>query len=780
MGNCRAAVSAVFAACLLGCVPSAMSASAPPDAGPAAGAPPRAGSAPGAAPRLDPPGLALDPILAATLDEAARRDQAGGERPRTRHLLGDGQARYTNRLVLETSPYLRQHSHNPVNWFPWGEEAFASAQREGKPVFLSIGYSTCHWCHVMEEESFEDEEIARALNQRFIAIKVAREESPAVDALYMSAVQLMYGSGGWPMTLVLTPEREPFFAATYLPARDGDRGRGTGLLTVVNRLAELWTQDPAKAKELAARVVAAVREEAKAGGGGSLPGPEALDAAVAELASRFDAAHGGFGSAPKFPRPVELELLARVVRRSGDARARTMLERTLDGMALGGIHDPLGGGFHRYSTDARWRVPHFEKMLYDNAQLAMIYLTGWQISGNARFAEVARQTLSYLDREMSAPEGGFTSATDADSAAPDGRREEGRFFTWTPAELALVLGAGRAPAAARCFGVTAAGDLDGRSVLHLDDRAADAPAITSAVCEAARRDLFAARARRPPPLRDDKVIAAWNGLAVSAFARGALVLGEPALAARAERAAAFLLGPMRPDGRLRRSYRAGKPGQPGTLDDHAFLIQGLLDLLEATHSPRWLEAAIAEQRVLDQHFSDPRGGWFLSADDGEALLTREKPAYDGAEPAGNSVAALSSLRLAEFTGNDLFRRVGEGALRALAGRLGLAMPALLGALDYATDQALEIVLVAPRGGSAEALEGVVRRTFVPNHVLAAAVEGDDLTAQARLVPLLEGKRAQGGKATAYVCRGRVCKLPTSDPKVLAEQLAPRPPMGPHR
>jgi hypothetical protein len=496
----------------------------------------------------------------------------------------------------------------------------------------------------MEEESFEDEEIAQAINARFIAIKVDREERPAVDALYMSAVQLMNGNGGWPMTLVLTPEREPFFAAIYLPPRDGARGSGAGLLTVLRQLSDAWQQEPARAKELATRVVAALRKEASGTSDGKdLPKAQAISAAVAQLAARFDAQHGGFGNAPKVPRPVELELLARAARRFGDVHAREMLTKTLDAMAAGGIHDQLGGGFHRYATDARWRVPHFEEMLYDNAQLVVLYLEAFQLTGEQRFAEVARVILGYLDREMSAPGGGFASATDADSAGPDGKREEGRFFTWTPAELTEALGPAKGAVAALCFGVAGSGDLDGRTVLHLDERASGAPASGGPECESARIALLAVRARRPPPLRDDKVIAAWNGLAVSAFARGALVLGDPAFAARAGRAAEFVLGPMRPGGRMRRSFRAGVPGQPATLDDHAFVIQGLLDLHEATHAPRWLEAALAEQRVLDAHFADPRGGWFFSADDAEALLAREKPAYDGAELAGNSVVILNVL-----------------------------------------------------------------------------------------------------------------------------------------
>jgi hypothetical protein len=686
---------------------------------------------------------------------------------------GEAGPGFTNRLARESSPYLLQHAHNPVDWFPWGEEAFARARAEGKPIFLSIGYSTCHWCHVMERESFEDLEVARELNDHFVAIKVDREERPAVDAAYMSALQLMTGQGGWPMTLVLDHDRRPFFAATYLPARDGDRKGATGLLTVLRELRAAWDQDRARVATVAAEVAAKLQAGSGPSARGALPGPEALAEAIGRLGRAYDPEDGGFGGGPKFPSPPILELLARAYRRTGDPGALEMLERTLARMAAGGIQDQLGGGFHRYSTDSRWRVPHFEKMLYDNAQLASVYLTAFQLTGRPELGEVARRTLDYLDRELGDPSGGFQSATDADSAAPGGGKEEGRFFTWRPEELRAALGPGRAGEAAACFGVTEEGDLDGRSVLHAP-AGGWAPA-QRVRCEALRPALLAARARRPAPDRDGKVVAAWNGLAVSAFARGARVLDEPRYAARAARAMAHLLGPMSPGHRLVRSWREGHPGQPGTLDDHALVAQGALDLFEATQELRWLRAAQDLLRELERRFRDPAGGYFLSAQDGERLIAREKPGYDGAEPSGNAVAALDLLRLAELTGDPAWRASALATIEAFAGRLdGEATPAMLAAVDFASDQPLELVLVAPRRGDARALLGAVRRVYLPNSVLVVATEGEDLAEKARLIPLLEQRGALRGRATAYVCRGTVCDLPTGDPTALAAQLARRP------
>jgi uncharacterized protein YyaL (SSP411 family) len=738
-------------------------------------------------PGLGPPSKAMENHLAAALHQ-----KGPAYRPRTRHLLPGGQPRFTNRLILETSPYLLQHAHNPVNWYRWGDEPFERARKEGKPVLVSVGYSTCHWCHVMERESFEDEEIAAYLNTHFVCIKVDREERPDVDELYMGAVQLITGRGGWPMTVVMTPDRRPFFAGTYFPPRDGGPRGGTGFLTVLREIISVHKGKPERIRELATRVTERLQAVAAAGRPGDLPGPPAIRSAAQELAEAFDPVHGGFGGAPKFPTPPTLMLLARYHRRTGDPQALRMLVLTLTRMARGGIRDQIGGGFHRYATDRAWQVPHFEKMLYDNAQLAVVYLEAHQLTGRADLATVAREILDELDQGMSHPDGGFFSAFDADSPVPGGapaadggghaREHEGWFYTWTPAELAAVLDAEHAAAVTTFFGVTPAGNFEGRNILHVAmspelaaAKLGTTPAALERTLAEARGQLAAARARRPPPLRDDKVIASWNGLALSAFARGAMVLGEPRYAARAVRAADFMLQRMRTkDGLLHRTYREGQARNPGILDDHAFVAQGLLDLFEATHEPRWLSAAVDLHELLARRFLDRQhGGFFLTALGDEKLLTRSKPQNDGAEPSGNSVAMLNLLRLAELSGKPAHRQEAERGLRALATAMksGSSAALLLSALDFYLDTPLEIALVAPVGGSAAALEQVVHRAFVPNRVLLVTSEGAALGGLAPQVPLLEGKVAQGGRPTAYVCREQRCELPTTDPVVLARQLA---------
>ena len=723
------------------------------------------------------------PELAAQLS-AAWDQRPADYKPRTRHLNPDGTPQYTNRLFLSASPYLLQHAHNPVNWYPWGDEAFAAAKRLNRPVLLSVGYSTCHWCHVMEEESFEDEEIARYINEHYVAIKVDREERPDIDAVYMSAVQELTGSGGWPMTVWLTADRQPFYGGTYFPPRDGVHGAGTGFLTVLKKLAVVYHDQPQQVAEAAASLAATVRGNLAGGAAGDLPAATALDQAAAYYREHYDTASGGLRRRRKFPADLPIRFLLRDHRRRGDAQSLTMATQTLAAMAAGGIHDQIGGGFHRYSTDPQWLVPHFEKMLYDNALLALAYLEAWQVTGRDDFAAVARDILRYADRDMSTADGGFASATDADSPAPDGHRAEGWFFTWTPAELSAALGPDAARRVAAAYAVSEAGNFDGRNILHTP-RATDAVAGDLGVAPQALRDtlataretLYAARARRPPPLRDDKVIAAWNGLMISALARAALAFDEPGYAQRAAGAAGFVLEHLRVDGRLRRSYAGGAAHHDAYLADYAFLIAGLLDLSEATGERRWLDEAIALDRVLAAHYEDPAGGFYATADDHETLLAREKPADDGAEPSGNSVQALNLLRLSELTGDDRYRQRAERTLRAFAQALAkdpASLAEMLLALDFALDAPREIVIVAPTSrAEAAPLLAELRRQFVPNRVLAVAVEGADLARQAERGPLLTGKTAIGGRATAYVCKRRVCALPTSDPKVFAAQLRGR-------
>ena len=744
---------------------------------PSSGASPAPGALPGAEAR--------DAALTERLRHALAEQPVGYE-PRTRHLAADGSPLYTNRLVLESSPYLLQHAHNPVDWYAWGEEAFAAARRLDRPIFLSVGYSTCHWCHVMERESFEDPDVAAYLNANFIAVKVDREERPDVDAVYMEFVMALTGNGGWPMNVVLTPDREPFFGGTYFPPRAGVRGAEAGLEEILRNVAQAYREEReavvAHARDLTQRLQAAAAPRS----GGAVPGADVLDRANALLAAQYDEQNGGFGTAPKFPQAARLDFLLRYARRSGDAAALRRVTTTLDRMAEGGIRDHVGGGFHRYATDRAWRVPHFEKMLYDNALLASTYLEAFQATGEPRFGRVASEVLDDMIREMSDERGAFHSASDADSLAPGGHEEEGRFFTWTPAELALVLGPDRARMFALRYGVTDEGNLEGRSVLHVakpvDEVAAAVGLPATDVereLESARLELREARAKRPPPLEDDKVLADWNGLAISALARGARILRQPGFAVAASRAADFVLTEMVRDGDLARSWRRGRIGAAAVLDDYAFLIAGLLDLYEATYELRWLEAATALQTRVDERFADrDRGGYFRTPAGGEELLFRDKPIYDGALPSGNSVAVLNLLRLHELTADDRHRETAMRALAAFGPEVAgapLVAPRLLAALDFHLDVVKEVVLVRPDATSdLTPFLDVLARTHAPSSVLVVATEGDEAERLGALVPWALGKPARDGAVTAYVCERRVCRLPATDPAVFASQLAARP------
>ena len=714
-----------------------------------------------------PGATAIPPDLAERIG-AAVAARGPGWVPRTRHLDG-GRPRYANRLVLETSPYLQQHAHNPVNWYPWGDEAFAEARRTGRPVFLSVGYSTCHWCHVMEEESFEDLEIARFLNGHYVAVKVDREERPDVDAVYMTAVQALTGGGGWPMSVWLDAERRPFFGGTYFPPRDGARGASRGFLSLLAEIEEVWRQEPERVGDAAESLTRAIRAALGSGDAGpaeALPGAGALAAAVSAYSGGFDERNGGLRGAPKFPSSLPVRLLLRYHRRTRDPRALQMAVLTLERMAAGGIHDQVGGGFHRYSTDSAWLVPHFEKMLYDNALLSLAYAEAFQVTGRADFARVARSTLDYMLREMAAPGGGFHSATDADSEGV-----EGKFFVWTEEEIRALLGHD-ADRFAAFHGVTREGNFDGASILHV-------PRPDEAEWQAlapARERLYAARQDRIPPLRDEKILAGWNGLAISALAFGGRVLGERRHVESAARAADFLLAALRRDGRLFRVWNRGRASVPGYLEDHAFLAQGLLDLYEATFDLRWLGEALALADATEALFADrERGGWYQTATDHERLIAREKPTHDGAEPSGASVATLVALRLSAFTADDRWRAVAEGALRAHAPTLSerpTALSEMLLALDFQTDAAREVVLVWPEGESPAAFLDVLRACFLPNRALAGAPQGPALEALGMVARVAAEKQCLGGRPTAYVCERGSCRLPAIDPEKLRSQIEP--------
>lgn len=718
---------------------------------------------------------------------AAARDKGAGYRPRTRHLNEDGSARYTNRLFLESSPYLLQHAHNPVNWYPWGDEAFAAARKLNRPLLLSVGYSTCHWCHVMEEESFEDEEIAQVMNSRYVAIKVDREERPDIDAVYMSAVQALTGTGGWPMTVWLTPEGKPFYGASYLPARDSAYG-GHSFLTLLQNLAAAYQQQTEMVAQASDGLAYAVEQILAPQAGGDMPGADLLRGVIERYKQLYDPQYGGISGAPKFPSSLPVRLLLRHYRRSGDSSVLKMATETLQKMAAGGIRDQIGGGFHRYSTDARWLVPHFEIMLYDNALLAIAYLEAFQVTGDEQFRIVAEEILQFVQRDMASPEGAFYSAIDADSPAPDGHREEGRFFTWTPAELDQLLESDEAQLVKNYYQISDSGNFEDRNILHAPqplETVAEALNIpvprAQSLLAAAREKLYRARAGRPAPHRDEKILCAWNGLMISAFARGGLVLGEPAFTEKAETAAGFLLDNLSEDGRLYRSFKDGRAGHSGYLDDYAFTIAALLDLYESSGEIRWLERALALDRNLEEHYEDPQGGFFMSADDQEKLLARQKPAFDGAEPSGNAVALLNLLRLHLLTGDGRYRQRAEKGLQAFAGTLQtnpLALSEMMLALEFRLDRAKAIVIVIPKGGSAEPMLQVLRRTFLPNRALLVVEEGPQLQRQAKLVPLLEGKEAEEGRTTAYVCIEGACQLPTGDAGKFARQIAEVEPPGP--
>jgi uncharacterized protein YyaL (SSP411 family) len=707
-----------------------------------------------------------------------------------------------NRLSSEKSPYLLQHAGNPVEWYAWGEEAFGAARAADKPIFLSVGYSTCHWCHVMAHESFESARIAEVLNEHFVAIKVDREERPDVDRLYMTFVQATTGGGGWPMSVWLTPDLQPFYGGTYYPP--ASRWGRPGFVDLLLEIARLWREDRARVLQSAKAVGEQLAQATAAAGGTSVPGVEALQQGVAELRAAFDERYGGFGGAPKFPRPSELLFLLREFRRTADAPALNMVVRTLQAMARGGMRDHIGGGFHRYSVDAQWRVPHFEKMLYDQAQLALAYLEAAQASQDLTLLEVAQDTLRYVQRDMTDTAGGFYSAEDADSlpegAPPGAPKAEGAFYLWSAAEIESSLGVD-APVVQARYDVRAngnalqdpQGEFGGQNILYaarsVEDIARDRGGTvveTEAILGRARRRLFEARARRPRPHLDDKVLTAWNGLMIAAFARAARVVpalrgegGESRAAATgylqsARRAAAFIREHMwdAAEGRLFRRYRQNDAAIDGYAEDYAGLVFGLLDLFEADGDAAWLEWATHLQRRQDDLFWDAaQGGWFGTTGADPSVRLRLKEDYDGAEPAASSIGVHNLLRLAHLTGDAGMTERLEQAFRLFAPRLesmGRAVPMMLAALSLYRAGIEQIVIVADEPGQARPLLDVVGRTFLPFAVLIPVLRQDE--ALGRLMPMIGAMKPREGRATAYVCRAFACQAPTTDPEQLERAL----------
>jgi uncharacterized protein YyaL (SSP411 family) len=696
-------------------------------------------------------------------------------KPRTHHFLKNGEPTYMNRLMLETSPYLLQHAHNPVNWYPWGKEAFARAKRENKPVLLSVGYSTCHWCHVMERESFEDPKTAAYMNKHYIAIKVDREERTDVDGIYMSAVQLFAGSGGWPMTVWLTPDRKPFYGGTYFPpkSRWGRRSFMQMLRLMRQRFRTNRRGITSKANSVIRRLRAWARVPAVSG----VPSSQQLLATARIFTRNFDAQNGGRRGRPKFPSSWSPAFMLRYYRRTGDKKALQMALSTLRKMGRGGIYDQVGGGFHRYATDRRWLVPHFEKMLYDNALLVPAYLDAWQLTKDPEMARIAKETLDYVKREMTAPNGGFYSATDADSEG-----HEGKFFVWTPAQIKRIVGAKLAQWVFAYYNVTKRGNFEGKNILNVTRSAAvvarrlKVPEATFwAGIQQARQLLYKARQKRIPPLCDTKIITAWNGLMISAFARGGLVLNRADYVQQAARAARFLLKKVRRKGRLYRTFKDGRAKHNAYLEDYAFLIAGLLDLHEATRQKSWFKEALALQNTLDRLFRDARrGGYYRTSRDHETLLMRPKPRYDGAVPTGNSIAAMNLQRFYELTTQSAFRLKAERLFKAFGRRLNrwpVALSEMMLALDFYHDAPKEIVLIKPSANAdISAFLTKLRSLYLPNRVLLVTTQGRQQLREQRTFPLLKSKVARKGKVTAYVCMQQTCELPTTSPSVFAKQL----------
>ncbi|TMQ23440.1 MAG: thioredoxin domain-containing protein [Candidatus Rokuibacteriota bacterium] len=665
-----------------------------------------------------------------------------------------------NRLARETSPYLLQHAHNPVDWYPWGEEAFARARSENKPILLSVGYSACHWCHVMERESFENPDIAGLMNESFVSVKVDREERPDVDHIYMQAVQSMTGHGGWPMTVFLTPAGTPFYGGTYFPPQD--RQGLPGFPKLLAAIAEAWRSRRGEVEQSARQLTESLGQTERLRRSAQLLTEELLFAAFQGVSAQFDEEWGGLGGAPKFPQPMIWEFVLRFWKRSKNPYAQRMVHTTLVRMARGGMYDHLGGGFARYSVDAHWMVPHFEKMLYDNAQLASLYLHAWLAFGDPECRRVCEETLDYVLRDMTDPAGGFYSAEDADSEG-----HEGKFYVWTADEIRAVLGAD-ADRALAYWGVDRGANFEGKNTLYLagdPDPEAIAPL---------RRRLFEARERRVRPGRDDKVLAGWNGLACRALAEAGRALGRRDYVAAAVRNAEFLLGAMREGGRLLRTWKSGRAHLLGYLEDYAMVADALLDVYEATFDRRWLdEARTLADDMLRLFWDDALEGFYDTGHDHERLIVRPRNLFDNAVPSGSSVAIETLLRLAEFTGEATYESRAAAALRPLAdlmSRHPTGFGRFLCALDFHLGPRVEVALVGASGEGLDPLVGEVFGRFLPNRVVAGRPGGDPRAAER--IPLLEGREAVGGRATAYVCRNYTCDLPATDRETLARQLDP--------
>jgi uncharacterized protein YyaL (SSP411 family) len=676
--------------------------------------------------------------------------------------------KYTNHLIHETSPYLLQHAHNPVEWYPWGEGAFERARRENKPVLLSVGYSACHWCHVMAHESFEDEEIAKLMNDLFVNIKVDREERPDLDQIYMNAVQMMTHHGGWPMTVFLTPEAVPFYGGTYFPPQD--RYNMPGFPRVLISVADAYREKPDEIKETGASLVNELRRLNPTAASNHALELELLNAAYAGIVRSYDSINGGFGSAPKFPPAMTLEFLLRTHARTGNKEALEIVGYTCQKMAEGGIYDQLGGGFHRYSTDARWLVPHFEKMLYDNALLSRLYLHYFQTSQSVQARDTVKGILDYVLREMTDPAGGFYSTQDADSEG-----HEGKFFVWDIDEVRATLADNDAQIFSDYYNITEAGNFEGKNIPNvtqsLDELAAKHGISISEAqnsLDASKRKLFELRETRVKPDRDEKVLTAWNGLMMASFAEAGVVLDRADYTEAARRNAQFLLANLRRDGSLLRTWKDGVAKFNAYLEDYAFLTEGLLTLYETTGEFSWLEEAMAlADRMIEEFWDNENRGFFFTGKSHENLIVRSKDYFDNATPSGNSVAAMVLLRLALLSGKDNYRDLGTKVLQEVADsirRYPSAFGYALSAADFLLSEPKEVAIVGKDAGDIRPLLHEAWRRYLPNKVVAPGFGGET-------IPLLRDRPTQNGLPTAYVCAHYVCKEPVNSVSDLAKQLA---------
>lgn len=699
-------------------------------------------------------------------------------------LPADGGPDY-NRLIHAKSPYLLQHASNPVDWFPWSEEAFALAKKLDKPVFLSVGYSTCHWCHVMKRESFEDGEVAALLNKTFVNIKVDREERPDIDHVYMTATRRLSGQGGWPMTVFMTPDKKPFFAGTYFP-KDRKLGR-PGFIDLIRHTGTLWKENRDRLVETAETVTRSLQEPVTApSGDGAEISEKMLSATYRALEQTYDNVHGGFGEAPKFPTPHKLGFLLRYWKRTQDPAPMSMVEKTLNKLRSGGIYDHIGFGFHRYATGQAWLVPHFEKMLYDQAMLTMAYTEAFQATGNEWYASVVSEILSYVEREMTSREGGFYSGEDAESSG-----EEGLYYYWGYAEVIYILGPEDGKWFNELFNITVEGNFvdpttrrrNGKNIPHLSgsleklaaERGIPLETLTARV-DKLRRSLLEVRESRPRPLKDDKILTDWNGLMIAALAKVGMALDKEDYITAASRSADFLLDKLRQEnGRLWKRYRLGEAGLPAHLDDYAFFSWGLLDLYEATFDVKYLQAAIElTQTMLDLFWDDSDGGFFMTAKDGEKLLIRGKVFHDHAMPSGNSVAALNLIRLYHMGTDDIYLDKAERVFASISTKLEAGSSAycqMMQAVDFAIGPSVELVIAGvPGSKDLQPMLRAAREGFFPNKVTLFRPDNQERPAISRLAPFTLNQRALNGKATAYLCRNFACMAPSTDPNFVREAL----------